>query len=148
MMPILRRQSKDVFTADMFEVPQPIAPYAGALDCRVQIAHIMSDALKGHDRYAVAMQMGKLLGRDFSKNILDAYTAESREEHIPPIDTAMAFDMATGGMTLLNFYAHQLGARLVVGKENLNLQLGKLENMREELARQIKQVKHALGEQV
>lgn len=137
----------DLMTADLFEVPQPVTPIAGALACRAQIAHLMSDALKGHDRYEVATQMSKLLGREFSKHILDAYTAESREEHMPPIDTAIAFDMATGGMHLLNFYAQKLGARLVVGRENLNWQLGKLEHMREELARQIKQVKQALGEQ-
>ena len=136
----------DLMTGDLFEVPQPVLPIAGALACRAQISHVMSDALKGHDRYEVATQMSKLLGREFSKHILDAYTAESRDDHIPPIDTAMAFDMATGGMGLLNFYAHQLGARLVVGRENLNLQLGKLENMREEVARQIKQVKQALGD--
>lgn len=137
----------DLLTGDLFEVPQPVAPIAGVLSCRAQIANVMSDALKGLDRYEVAMQMSKLLGREFSKHILDAYTAESREEHMPPIDTAIAFDMATGGMHLLNFYAQKLGARLVVGRENLNWQLGKLEHMREELARQIKQVRQALGEQ-
>ena len=137
----------DTLSGDLFEVPQPVNPYAGALACRAQIAHLMSDALKGHDRYEVATQMSKLLGREFSKHILDAYTAESRDEHIPPIDTAIAFDMATGGMALLSFYAHKLGARLVVGKENLNWQLGKLETMREDIAKQIKQVKLALGEQ-
>lgn len=137
----------DKLSGDLFEVPQPISPYAGALACRAQIANLMSAALKGHDRYDVATQMSRLLGREFSKNILDAYTAESREEHIPPIDTAIAFDMATGGMSLLNFYAQMLGARLVVGRENLNWQLGKLEAMREEIAKEIKKVKQTMGEQ-
>ncbi len=136
----------DTLTGDLFVVPQPVTPYPGALSCRSQIANLMSDALKGLDRFEVAMQMGKLLGRDFSKNILDAYTAESREDHIPPIDTAIAFDMATGGMNLLNFYAQMLGARIVVGKENLSWQLGKLEGMREDIAKQIKQVKSLMGE--
>lgn len=137
----------DLKTGDLFEVPQAVAPIAGVLSCRAQIANVMSDALKGCDRYQVAMQMSKLLGRDISKHMLDAYTAESREEHMPPIDTAIAFDMATEGMSILNFYAQMLGARLVVGRENLNWQLGKLEHMREELAKQIKQVRQALGEQ-
>ena len=65
---------------------------------------------------------------------------------MPPIDTAMAFDMATGGFALLNFYAEKLGARVAVGKENLNWQLGKLEKMRDDVAKQIKQLKVALGE--
>lgn len=136
----------DLLSGDLFEVPQPIAPYPGALACRAQIANVMSDALKGFDRHEVAMQMSKLLGREFSKHILDAYTAESREEHIPPIDTAIAFDIATGGMNLLNFYAQKMGAKLVVGKDNLNWQLGKLEKMREDIAKQIKQVKTLMGD--
>lgn len=127
-------------------VPQPVAPYAGALACRTQIAHVMSGALKGHDRFEVTAEIAKLLGRDFSKHILDNYTAESREDTIPPIDVAIAFDMATGGYALLNFYAEKLGARVAVGKENLNWQLGKLEKMRDDVAKQIKQVKQALGE--
>ena len=136
----------DTLTGDLFLVPQPVAQSIGALACRSAIAHTMSEALKGLDRYEVATQMSKLLGRDFSKNILDAYTAESREEHIPPIDTAMAFDMATGGYALLNFYAEKLGARVAVGKENLNWQLGKLEKNKEDIAKQIKHIKTILGE--
>lgn len=135
----------DLHTGDLFAVPQPVQPYAGSLSCRAQIASVMSEALKGYDRFDVAAKMSKLLGRDISKHMLDAYTAESREEHIPPLDTAMAFDMATDGMALLTFYSHMLGASLVVGKEYLNWQLGRLEKEKEDKAREIKRLRKALG---
>ncbi|WP_143860927.1 hypothetical protein [Nitrosovibrio sp. Nv4] len=106
----------------------------------------MSEALDGHDRYEVSATMSRLLGRDISKHMLDAYTAESREDHIPPLDTAIAFDMATSDISLLNLYASKLGARVSVGKDALNAELGKLENMRDEVVKQIKRLKKVMGE--
>lgn len=137
---------KDTLTGDLFLIPRPVTPNKGALSCRAEISALMSDALKGHDRYEVATEMSKLLGREVSKNMLDAYTAESREEHIPPFDTAIAFDMAVGGHLLLDFAASKLGARVSIGKEALNAQLGKLERVRDEAAKQIKQLKIIMGE--
>lgn len=137
---------RDTLTGDLFMIPRPVTPNVGALACRVEIAHVMSEALKGHDRYEVSATMSKLLGHDFSKNILDAYTAESREGHIPPFDIAIAFDMAVGGHALLDLAASKLGARVSVGKEVLHTQLGKLERARDEASKQIKQLKSILGE--
>lgn len=132
----------------MFEElpPAPVSA-PGGLACRTEIAHIMSEALKGHDRYEVAAKMSRLLGRDVSKHMLDAYTAESREDHIPPFDTAIAFDLATNSNALTEFAAKKLGARLSVGKEALDAKLGQLERIRDEAAKQIKQLKRAMGEQ-
>jgi len=135
----------DTLTGDLFAVPQPASPIPGVLACRPQIAGLMSEALKGHDRFDVAAKMSKLLDRNISKHMLDAYTAESREDHIPPLDIAMAFDMATDGMALLTFYSHMLGASLVVGKEYLNWQLGKLEKEKEDKAKEIKKLRKVLG---
>lgn len=137
---------KDTLTGDLFMIPRLVAPHAGALACRVEIANAMSDALKGHDRFEVCIQMSKLLGREISKHMLDAYTAESREDHSPALDIAIAFDMATGGHTLLDLAASKLGARVSIGKDALNAQLGKLERTRDEAAKQIKQLKNLMGE--
>lgn len=137
---------KDTLTGDLFLIPRPVMPNKGALACRAEIAGLMSDALKGNDRFEVATEMSKLLGREITKNMLDAYTAESREDHIPPFDTAIAFDLATNSHTLLDFAASKLGARISVGKDALNSQLGKLERVRDEAAKQIKQLKAIMGE--
>lgn len=144
------KNKRDPYTMSLFEQEDlPPAPIAapGGLSCRAEIAHVMSDALKGHDRYEIAAKMSRLLGRDISKHMLDAYTAESREEHIPPLDTAIAFDLATGSSVLAGFFARKIGAKLSVGKEALDAKLGHLERIREESTRQIKQLKKAMGEE-
>jgi hypothetical protein len=143
------KKTHDPHTIDMFaqELPPAPATAPGSLACRTEIAHIMSEALKGHDRYEIASKMSRLLGRDISKHMLDAYTAESREDHIPPFDTAIAFDLATGSNVLTEFAAKKLGARLSAGKDALDAKLGHLERIRDEAAKQIKQLKRVMGEQ-
>jgi hypothetical protein len=131
---------RDLLTQDLFEIPQA-ASGIGGLACRAEIASLMSDVLKGHDRYLVAAAMSKLLDRDISKHMLDAYTAESREDHIPPFDTAMAFDMATNGFSLINLYAKKLGAKVVVGREAIDAEIGKLERIKQEASDRIKSLK-------
>ncbi len=136
---------RDPFTIDMFEElpPAPVSA-PGGLSCRAEIAHAMSDALKGHDRYEIAAKMSRLLGRDISKHMLDAYTAESREDHIPPLDTAIAFDLATESIALAELFAKKIGGKISVGKEALDAKLGQLERIRDEAAKQIKQLKKRL----
>ncbi len=144
------KKTRDMLTADMFtDVPRAIEPVAGSLSCRAQIAGIMSDVLaeckvQKIDRYQVAANMSRLLGREVSKFMLDAYTSESREEHIPPYDTAIAFDLATGGISMLRFHAELLGCRVTAGKEVLLTELGRLSQMRKELAEQEKEIKKHL----
>lgn len=139
-------RKQDTLSGDLFLIPRPVTPNSGALACRAEIAGVMSEALKGLDRYEVALQMTKLLGREISKHMLDAYTAESREDHIPPLDTAIAFDTVIGSPVLLDLCASKLGARVSVGKEILHTQLGKLERVRDEATKQIKHIKQTLGE--
>lgn len=139
------RRAKDTVTRDMFELPPPPVSADGSLACRVEIACAMSAALKGHDRFDVAAKMSRLLNREISKFMLDAYTAESREDHIPPLDTAIAFDIATETQTLTNLAAAKIGARLLIGKDALHAELGKLERMRDEAAQQIKHIKRVMG---
>jgi len=140
------RKHRDDRTGDLFIIPQPVAPVAGALCCRVEVANAMAEALREHDRYIVAAQMSKLLGQEVTKNMLDAYCSESREEHHPSFERAIAFDMATGTHTLANLMARKLGAKLAVGKDALNSELGKLERQRDEAANKIKALKRQLGE--
>lgn len=140
-------QKRDIYSLDLFD-DMPPAPVStpGGLSCRAEIAHVMSDALKNHDRFDVAAKMSKLLGREISKHMLDAYTAESREDHIPPLDTAIAFDLAVGSSALAELFAKKVGAKLVFGREALDAKLGKLERIRDEAAKEIKRIKKAMGD--
>ena len=62
------------------------------------------------------------------------------------MDVAIAFDLATGGSALAEFFARKIGAKLVFGKEALDAKLGKLERIRDEAAKEIKRIKKAMGE--
>ena len=143
-----KQDDDDVFAGSLFkpeDIPPPPVSAPGGLSCRSEIAHAMSDALIGHDRYEIAAKMSKLLGREISKHMLDAYTAESREDHIPPFDTAIAFDLATESRVMAELFASKIGAKMAVGKEALDAKLGKLERMRDEMTKQIKLVRRAMG---
>lgn len=142
------KNKRDNLTRDMFaELPPAPVTAAGGLSCRSEIAHAMSEAMKGYDRYEIAAKMSRLLDRDISKHMLDAYTAESREDHIPPLDTAIAFDLATESRVLAELFARKIGARLAVGKEALDAKLGQLLRNREETDKQIKVIKKIMGEE-
>ncbi len=140
-------QKRDIHTLDLFdELPPAPVTTPGSLSCRAEIAHVMSDALKGHDRYDVVAKMSRLLGSDVKISYFNNYTAESREDAIPSLDVAIAFDLATGGSALAEFFARKVGAKLVFGKEALDARLGKLERMRDEATKEIKRLKKAMGE--
>lgn len=138
---------RDLITLDMFDIPTPAPQAPGSMHYSGEIAHVMSDALKAcaHDRYTVAATMSRLLGADLSINMLNAYTAESRETHNITLERAIAFDAATESYALLKFFADKRGCRVLVGKEALLAELGQIGRMRLELATQEKAIKAALG---
>jgi hypothetical protein len=143
------RRIVDTLSGDLFaSVPQAHPMTPGAWRFRGEIAHVMGEAIKAcqKDRYQVAADMSRLLGREISVNTLDKYTSEASEDHIPNLETAIAFDAATEQMALANFFASKLGGRVLPGKESLLAELGRLEQMKGEIARQEKVIKRVLGE--
>jgi len=139
---------KDLFTLDLFDIPQPAPQTPGSMNYAGEIAHVMSKALKecDFDRYEIVARMSRLLGREISLNMLNAYTAESRETHVPRMDVAVAFDAATEGFALASFHASKLGARLLVGEEALLAELGRIDQMKTDLVKQEKAIKTYLLE--
>lgn len=144
----MKKQKRDINTIDMFdELPPTPVSGDGSLACRVEVAHIMSAAMKGQDRYEIASKMSRLTGRNVSKARLDNMSAESAEAHCPPFDWAIAFDIATGSNAMVEFFAKKVGAKLVFGREALDAKLGRLERMRDEATKEIKRLKKVMGEQ-
>lgn len=143
------RKIVDTLTGDLFaNVPQAHPMTPGAWRFRCEISHVMGEAIKAcsKDRYQIAADMSRLLGREISINTLDKYTSEASEEHIPNLETAIAFDAATEQMALVNLFASKLGCRVLPGKESLLAELGRLEQMKGEIAKQEKAIKRVLGE--
>lgn len=137
---------RDTLTMDLFEVPAARAPLPGALDVGVQLRHLLSDLLKDAalSRHQVAARMSELLGHDISKHQLDSWTAESREGWRFPLEYLPALETALGTHDITAWLADLRGARLSVGKEALEAQLGKIERMKDDLNRQEKALKKIL----
>lgn len=140
------RRIADTLTFDLFEVPSPAPQTPGSMNYSREIAATMSQALKDcpFDRVEVAARMTRLLGREVSLSMLNAYTAESRDMHNISLERAIAFDAATEGYALLNLYSGKLGCRVMVGKESLLAELGRIDQMKVDLARQEKAIKQFL----
>lgn len=143
------RRIVDTLTGDLFaSVPKAHPMTPGTWRFRGEIAHVMGEAIKSctKDRYQIAADMSRLLGREMSVNTLDKYTSEASEDHIPNLETAIAFDAATEQMALANLFASKLGCRVLPGKDSLLAELGRLEQMKSEIAKQEKVIKRVLGE--
>lgn len=140
----------DTLTGDLFAaVPKAHPMTPGAWRFRCEIAHVMSESIKNSDKdiYAIAADMSRLLGREITHNTLYKYASEASEDHIPNFETAIAFDAATGQLGLVSFYAEKLGCRVMPGKDSLYAELGRLETMKGDIARQEKAIKKLLGEE-
>lgn len=128
----------DSLTPDLFGDRRPVQ--SGSLACSVEVAHTMSEAIRAAQlqrqigRDEVAARMSRYLGRNVSVAMLNAYTAESRETHNLSLERAIAFDHATESFALLELHARKCGAKVLMGKDVLLAELGRIELDKRELA--------------
>lgn len=141
--------SKDIFTLDLFSVPAPAPSDPGSVHCARGIAAAMSQAVKDspHDRIEIAARMSRLLGEEITLAMLNSWTAESRDQHIPNFERAIAFDVATEVCALAKFHAAKCGGQFLLGKDALLAELGRLDQARSDIDRQQKALKQYLGRQ-
>jgi len=80
-----------------------------------RFARAISKALNecGKTRKQVAKEMGDYLGEDFSKNMLNAYASEARENHIINLHRFAALIHATGDEKLLTLLPNEFGFAVV-----------------------------------
>lgn len=138
----------DPLTLDLFEVPVAKTPLPGALAVGQPLRHLLSELLKAcpASRSAVAARMAELTGESISAHQLNAWTAESREGWRFPLEYLPAFEEAVETHALTAWVADLRGCKVLVGKEALDAEIGKLERLKEEAAKRIRQLKHAMGE--
>ncbi len=143
------RRARDTATLDLFPVPEAAPELPGTMDFRGQVAHLVSEMLRRapHDRFDVAARMSRLTGKDVSKNMLDAYASDAREDHNLPFYLIPALETVCESHALTAWLADVRGGRLLIGREALNAELGRLERQRDEAAKRIKQLKNLMGEQ-
>jgi hypothetical protein len=123
------RQAADALTVDMFDIPRAPAPTGGSLDYSVELAHVLSEALKKSpkSRYEIAARMSELVGQEIGKATLDAWTAESKSGWRFPFEYAAAFEVACGCTSMQELLCRKRGSRILEGEEALQAELGRLE---------------------
>lgn len=130
-----RRQGETRASGDLFAAPTPLAPAPAGMDYRAAVAHLVGDMLRGAegDRYEIAARVSRLVGKDVSKYMLDAYTAESREEFNAPAWLMPALEVACATHLYSSWLATTRGGALMVGRDVIAAELGRVERQRDEL---------------
>lgn len=139
---------RDDLTMDMFEVPIPRNPLPGALSIGPALRALISDLLKRspYTRYEIAARMSELTSQQITKHQLDSWTAESRSDWRFPLEYLPALEVALETHEITAWLAGLRGCKVLVGKEAMLAEIGKLERIQEEASRRKKQLKQAMGE--
>lgn len=141
-------RAKDTRTLDLFEVPQPVAPLPASMDYGALVSRMVGEALKeaDGDRYEITARMSRLIGRDASKYMLDAWSSEGRETYNIPFYMVPVLEAACSTHMFTNWLAGVRGGRLLIGREALNAELGKLEHLKAQANQRIRDLKKKMGE--
>ncbi|MBI1386649.1 MAG: hypothetical protein GC150_17225 [Rhizobiales bacterium] len=125
-------------------------PVAAAVDAPGSLAGLsrrigvmMSQAIResGMDRYDIAAAMSRLLNEDVSKHILDAYTAESREDHNVSAYRFFAFVQATKAGGMLDDVCRQIGYLAMPSEDQRLAEIGYLTEQRAVIDQRLKALK-------
>lgn len=140
----------DGLTGDLFAIPQAPAKVPGSMDFRAEASLLLGDMLEeargaGIDRFEVAARASRLAGREVSKNMLDGYTAESREEFNCPLWLAPVLEIACSATRLGDWHASKVGGQLLLGAATIDAEIGRLEAERDRSATRIRQLKQLRG---
>lgn len=135
--------------------PPPVADAAGALDLGLRVRNTLKQLLKdaragqaggvGH-RDAIAEAISFLTGRPVSKNMLDRYAAPSASEWRFPLEILPALIKATGDFRLLHMIAEACGARVLIGEEVIDAEIGRVQRSIEQLKRREAELKRVRGD--
>lgn len=137
---------RDRTTADLFAVPRPAAPVPGSMDYRAAVCGLVAAMLHECEdsRFAIAARCSELTGREVSKYMLDSYCAESRDDYNAPAHLLPVIEAATGSYAYSNWLAEVRGGRLMVGRDALAAELGRVSRLKDELAQQERGLKEQL----
>lgn len=108
-----------------------------AASLRSRIAKAVSETLKASQmpRGQLAAKMSEWLGEDVTKNMLDAYASEAREEHTIPFLRVLALLHVTGDVRLLQLGAEMFGHSVIDDKYLSWVEVGQLADTKIEIDR-------------
>lgn len=144
----MSRRIQDTQTFDLFEVPQPAAQLPASMDYGSFVAHMTSSVLRDADcdRHEVAARMSRLTGKEVSKYMIDAWSSESRDTYNIPFYLVPVLETACSSHQFTNWLAGIRGGRLLIGREALNAELGRLEHAKAQATQKIRDLKKMMGE--
>jgi len=121
---------------------------AGKYNVDVRVRELLSAALKACplSRWEAAGKMSELLGVEITKAQLDSWTAESKENHRFPFAYAAAFCVTVGDKSLLRLLAELCGGYYIEGEDAIRLELGKIEDQKQALAKREAAIRGFLDE--
>ena len=123
------------------------APAPGSFNIDKQLREALSEGLKqcSFSRYEAAAKMSELVGDEITKTMLDAWTAESKEQHRFPAEYLPAFCQVTGCMEPLRIMASLVKCHLVESEEAFLVELARIDQARRDLARREKTIREYLA---
>ena len=129
----------DTLTPDLFAlpaIPQPAPERPGSMDFRTEVAHEVGELIResGLDRYEVSSRVSRLAGRPISKAMIDGYTSEAREEFNVCLALVPVFEAVCRSTRLTTWLAHKRGGELLIGRDAIAAELGRIEEQASALA--------------
>jgi hypothetical protein len=133
----------------MGQVPNMIPPKLGALKIGFTMRRFLVETVKESSltREQLVERMSELLGTRITVAMLNRWLAYGTEAWRFPLEYLPAFETALETHALLEWIAEKRGARLLVGREIMEYELGKAMLMKTELRRHEARIKKALGDQ-
>ena len=125
---------------DWYRVPEAPSPGPGSLDYATELCATLSEAMRATDqsRAVIAARMSDLTHEHITEAMLNAYTAKSHDRHRFPFEFAAAFEVACEATCLQSLLAGKRGSLVLVGKEALDAELGRIRRQQAELRRKEK----------
>jgi hypothetical protein len=121
-------------------------PRAGSLNWDARIRDAVKDSIKecSKSRAAIAEEMSYLLGERVTEQMLNCYTAESKQQHRFPLLFVPAFCVVTGSPELLSIAAFLLGFATIDAENQQLLELGRQYLLRKESEAKIAELENVL----
>lgn len=145
-------RTQDHVTLDLFcmgNIPNSIPEKPGSLKIGLNLRRFLAETIKKSplSREQIVERMSELLGTKITLPMLNRWVAYSSEEWRFPLEYLPALEVVLDTHIILSWLADIRGARVLVGREILEYELGKAALMKSELRHHEARIKKALGEQ-
>lgn len=132
---------------DYYLAPRPPALIPGSLGFAAELCGTLSQAIKATDlsRAQIAAGMSDLVGETITEAMLNAWTSKAHDRHRFPFEFAAAFEATCETVALQQLLAAKRGSVVLVGREALDAELGRVQRQKEELAAKERRLKRLMG---